>query len=247
MDKSISLPAEAREAIGKLKKAFTKAPLLQHFDPKLRIRLETDASGFAISGIISQLQDDDQWHPIAFWSKKMTDTERRYEAHDGELLAIVEAFKHWRHYLEGSRYPVVVKSDHANLRTFMEPRMKRLNGRQTRWAEMLAAFDFIIEHRPGVKNPADAPSRRPDYEPAEGELLEGTLLPILQEKLSRGLINPEDWEIVPSEYEPIKVGMMTRKSAVQDEDKMDVDEEETRSMDRTHLRMRITLKAIQGF
>ena len=45
----------------------------------------------------------------------MTDIETHYEAHDGELLAIVEVFKHWQHYLKGSRYPVIMKSDHANL------------------------------------------------------------------------------------------------------------------------------------
>lgn len=33
---------------------------------------------------------------------------------DQELLAIVEAFKHWRHYLEGSRYPIEVLTDHNN-------------------------------------------------------------------------------------------------------------------------------------
>ena len=66
----------------------------------------------------------------------------------------------------------------------MELKMKRLNRHQARWAKMLTVFDFTIEHRPGVKNPADAPSWRPDYEPTEGEVLEGTLLPTLQSKLS---------------------------------------------------------------
>ena len=59
-----------------------------------------------------------------------------------------------------------------------------LNRRQARWAEKLAAFDFTIQHRPGSKNPADAPSRRPDYEPAQGEDLSvDALLPTLQRKL----------------------------------------------------------------
>ena len=233
LDTEFQLPPKAREAFEHLKAAFTKAPLLRHFNPELRIRVETDASGFAISGIISHLQEDDgQWHPIAFWSRKMTDIETRYEAHDGELLAIVEVFKHWRHYLEGSRYPVVVKSDHANLRAFMDPKMKRLNGRQARWAEMLAAFDFIIEHRPGTSNPADAPSRRPDYEPTEGEVLEDTLLPTLQEKLSRGLIKPEEWSNVPSELGPLTVGMMTRSKKAAQTKKQDVNEAGTRLGDR---------------
>ena len=110
-----------------------KALLLWHFNPELRIRVETDASSFAISGIISQLQEDDgHWHPIAFWSWKMIDIETCYEAHDGELLAIIEIFKHWQHYLKGSRYPVIMKSDHANLQAFMDLKMKRLNRCQAR-------------------------------------------------------------------------------------------------------------------
>ena len=62
----------------------------------------------------------------------MTDIKIYYEAHNRELLAIVEIFKHWQHYLKGNRYPVVVKSDHTNLQAFMDPKIKRLNRHQAR-------------------------------------------------------------------------------------------------------------------
>jgi hypothetical protein len=39
----------------------------------------------------------------------------------------------------------------------------RINGRQARWLVYLTPYDFIIKHRPGLLNPADGPSRRPDY------------------------------------------------------------------------------------
>jgi hypothetical protein len=83
----------AETAFSWLKEAFTKAPILAHFDPQRRIRVETDASKFAIAAILKQLQKDDQWHPIAFWSRKLIDAETRYDTHDQELLAIVAAFK----------------------------------------------------------------------------------------------------------------------------------------------------------
>ena len=83
--------------------------------------------------------------------------------HDKELLAIVESFKHWRHYLEGSKYPIIVLSDHANLCYFMTT--TELNRRQVRWVEKLAAFDFTIQHHLGSKNPADMLSHYPDYKP----------------------------------------------------------------------------------
>jgi transposase InsO family protein len=178
-----AMTPEARSAFRRLKEVFTTSPLLRHFDPARKIRIEPDASGFAISAILTQLQDDGQWHPVAYWSRKMQPAESHYQIYDAEMLAIVSAFKQWRHYLEGSRYPITVLSDHANLRFFMTT--KELNGRQARWAERLSAFDFVIQHRPGAKNPADAPSRRPDY---ERERATHTMLPTLQEKLRRGLL-----------------------------------------------------------
>ena len=177
-----------RKAFDEIKAAFTQAPILRHFDPTLPIFVETDASGFAIAVIISQPFTAEGLskgarHPIAFWSRKLSPAEANYETHDAELLAIVQAFKQFRHYLEGSAYPVTVLSDHNNLRYFMTT--KELNGRQARWAERLARFDFRILHRPGKTNPADAPSRRPDYEVSEGEKA-SIALPTLQNMLRRG-------------------------------------------------------------
>ncbi len=141
--------------------------------------METDASDFAVAAILSQILSD-RWHPVAFWSRKMIPAERNYETHDQELLAIVDAFKQWRHYLEGSRYPIEVLTDHNNLRGFMN--VKALNGRQARWAVRLSSFDFTISHRPGKQNPADAPSRRPDYAGVNESMHK--LLPTLQHKLA---------------------------------------------------------------
>lgn len=174
-------PDAAERAFTQLRDAFLDAPMLRHFAPELPIRIETDASEFALAGILTQLQGDNkQWHPVAFHSRKMIPAERNYETHDQELLAIVTAFKHWRHYLEGSMHPVEVLTDHNNLKYFMG--MPNLNGRQARWAMKLSTFDFIITHRPGKTNPADAPSRRPDYK-GENESL-NRLLPTLQQKLA---------------------------------------------------------------
>ena len=85
----------AKLAFTELRQAFLKAPILHHFDPERHIRIETDVSGYAIGGVLNQLTLDDlgRWHPVAFFSRKMISAETRYETHDGELLAIVEAFK----------------------------------------------------------------------------------------------------------------------------------------------------------
>ncbi len=141
---------------------FQTAPLLRHYNPESAIRLEADASDVALGGVLSQLQPDTaKWHPIAFFSKQFKGAELNYATFDKELMAIVECFKHWRHYLEGTSQTIEVWSDHMNLQGFMK--QPRINGRQARWLIYLTPYDFIIRHRPGLLNPADGPSRRPDY------------------------------------------------------------------------------------
>ena len=97
----------------------------------------------------------------------MLPAEMNYETHDQELLAIVEIFKVWRYYLLGVHVTVIVLTDHNNLKYFMTT--KALNPRQARWAETLAQFNFEIRYRTGKSNPADGPSRRPDYKPSNDE------------------------------------------------------------------------------
>ena len=122
LSKSDFFTLGARLAFTKLRQAFVKAPILHHFDLEHYIRIETDASGYAIDGILSQLTLNDlgRWHPVAFFSRKMIMAETRYETHNGELLAIVEAFKTWRYYLERSQHEVLVPTKHKNLHQFMD-------------------------------------------------------------------------------------------------------------------------------
>ena len=166
------LTPDAREAFNRLRLAFIEAPILWHFDPECHIWIETDALGYAIGGMLSQLAsgtspdgvvtkaDLSQWHPVAFFSRKMIPAETRYETHNGELLAIVEAFKTWRHYLEGCKHEVLVLTDHNNLRRFMDT--KSLSSRQVRWAQELSRYYFQIDYCQGKANAtADALSRFP--------------------------------------------------------------------------------------
>ena len=107
----------AKLAFTKLRQAFCKAPILYHFDLERYIQIETDAFGYAIGGVLSQLTLDDlgQWHPMAFFSRKMIPVKTRYKTHDSKLLAIIKAFKTRRHHLEGFQHKVLVLTDHNNL------------------------------------------------------------------------------------------------------------------------------------
>ena len=53
------LTSGARKAFTELRQAFIKAPILHHFDPERHIWVETDASGYPIGGVLSQLTSDD--------------------------------------------------------------------------------------------------------------------------------------------------------------------------------------------
>ncbi|SOV03351.1 uncharacterized protein UDID_18641 [Ustilago sp. UG-2017a] len=98
--KKFELPEEAQQAFHQLIQAFTSAGVLQHFDYHLPTRLETDASDFAIAGVLKQ-EHEERWHPVAFYSRKMSSAERNYEIHDKELLAVVACLTQWRHMLAG--------------------------------------------------------------------------------------------------------------------------------------------------
>ena len=104
---------------------------------------------------------------MAFHSRKFQPAEINYEIHDKELLAIVDAFKHWRRYCEGATHQMQVYSDHQNLEYFTTTKV--LNRRQARWAQELAGIDFRIYYRPGTKNTKpDLLSRRSEYRPEKG-------------------------------------------------------------------------------
>lgn len=158
-------------AFDTLKAAFTSADLLRHFDPDLPLVLETDASDYAVAGILSHPTDKGDLRPIAFLSRKMNSAELNYEIHDKEMLAIIACFKEWRHYLEGAASQTTVYTDHRSLEYFTTS--KQLNRRQARWSEFLADFNFVIKYRPGVQGTKpDSLTRRSDYHPGHGASLD---------------------------------------------------------------------------
>ena len=108
MREPIFLIPSNKEAFNQLKQVFTKALILQHFDPEYYIWIETNASSHAISRVVSQLTSDQvildfksdltksdfgQWYLVVYFFRKMISSETYYKTHDGKLLAVVEAFK----------------------------------------------------------------------------------------------------------------------------------------------------------
>ena len=159
---------KCQEAFDSLKRAFTSAPILTHWIPDAPIVVETDASDYAVAAILSIQCPDAELRPVAFFSRTLTAPELNYDTHDKELLAIYEAFRSWRHYLEGSGSPIDVVTDHKNLEYFATTKL--LSRRQARWSEYLHQFHLIVRFRPGkLGAKPDCLTRRWDVYPKEGE------------------------------------------------------------------------------
>jgi Reverse transcriptase (RNA-dependent DNA polymerase)/RNase H-like domain found in reverse transcriptase len=79
---------EASQAFRTLKACFVREVVLQHYDPRKPCRLETDASGYGIAGILSQPYEVDaesgrvEWRPVAFFSRKLNPAELNYSIPD---------------------------------------------------------------------------------------------------------------------------------------------------------------------
>ena len=91
--------------------------------------------------------EDGKWRPMAFISKSINTTERNYEIHDKEMLAVIRCLEAWRHYLEGAKLEFEIWTDHKNLQYFMAS--QKLNQRQARWALYLSWFSFTLKYIPG--------------------------------------------------------------------------------------------------
>ncbi|KAM4057809.1 retrovirus polyprotein [Hirsutella rhossiliensis] len=151
------------EAFQELKRRFCESPVLKQWDPSLPTFLETDCSGYALGGVLSQEGPDGRRHACAFFSKRLSPAEYNYPIHDKEMLAIMRCLDNWNAELR-SCGPFTILTDHRNLEYFMT--RQKLTERQSRWAAELSQFDFKLEYRPGSEAVVpDALSRREQDKP----------------------------------------------------------------------------------
>ena len=99
----------------------------------------------AIGAVLSQLNKSNVEQPLAYYSRSLSNPERKYAVTRKEMLALVDSLRHFRCYLIGKKFKVL--TDHSALqwlRNFKEP-----VGQVARWIERLAEYEFEIVHRPG--------------------------------------------------------------------------------------------------
>jgi hypothetical protein len=109
---------EQQMAFDTFKATFTSAPILACFNPDWDVIVEMDASDYISASMLSQYDNDNVLHPMAYFSKKHSPIECNYKIYDKELMAIVRAFEEWRPELQSIINPIHVLSDHKNLEYF---------------------------------------------------------------------------------------------------------------------------------
>ncbi|CAA9994248.1 unnamed protein product, partial [Nesidiocoris tenuis] len=161
-DAKFRFEEEEKQAFLKLKELLCSGPVLRIYDPKCYTELHTDASIEGFGGVLLQKAPDDGClHPVHYFSRKTAPAQRKYSSYELEVLAIVESLKKFRVYLLGVKFKIV--TDCSAFTKTMEK--KDLGTRVARWAMLLEEFDYVIEHRPGVRmKHVDALSRRPIME-----------------------------------------------------------------------------------
>lgn len=149
---------DQQEAFNALKAIITSNPVLTLPDFSKPFILTTDASDIGTGAVLTQKDDGNKEHVIAFHSYTLTQAEGNYSTTEKEMLAVIKASKYFKTFLDDNKF--ILQTDHSALKELLS--CKEPKGRIARWVNYLQSLDFTIIHRPGISIPhADAMSRLP--------------------------------------------------------------------------------------
>lgn len=139
----------AEHALDELKSVLTSSPVLANPRYDLPFIIETDASQLAVGAALLQVHPEGN-RIIAYFSKKLSSTQRKYAATEKECLAVLMAVENFRHYVEGTTFTVI--TDAKSITWLFTITAANGNSRLLRWALKLQSFDFSIQYRKGKDN-----------------------------------------------------------------------------------------------
>ena len=149
-------------AFDHMKRCMTETFILHHFDQTCETILKTDSFNYVNNEVLSQYNDEELLHSIAFYSKNISSAECNYEIYDKKLLIIIQAFKHWWLKLKLTDISIKMFIDHQALISLMKD--KELSRHQIHWVQKLADFNFKIMYWSDKQNiKIDALTRRADF------------------------------------------------------------------------------------
>ena len=203
----MDLSAEALEAFEHLKAACLQAPILAFPDFNKPFLLETDASGKGLGAVLSQKQTDGCYHPIAYASRIMNDTEQRYHSNKQEFLAlkwaVTEQFHEYLSPYGKNRNEFVVRTDNNPLTYIFSS--TNLDAAGQRWVAQLASYNFSLEYQKGKDNTvADFLSRLDETLPKEEvqDYLDKIPYPGVKAVLDNAITPLEEWAEVGVRPDP---------------------------------------------
>ncbi|CAB4022598.1 Hypothetical predicted protein [Paramuricea clavata] len=137
------------------------SPVLAHYNLTAETKVVVDASPWALGAVLLQKQADDNYRPIAYGSRSLTDVEQKYGHIEKEGLAIVFGCERFHMYLYGRSFEL--ETDHRPLEHIYKAKLqsKPTSARLERWRLRLQEYDFHVICRPGASNLADPLSRLP--------------------------------------------------------------------------------------
>ena len=152
--------SEHEDAYQKILQALTSSPVINYFDTNKETELSVDASPVGVSAILAQ-RDSSSSTPnvIAYASRALTSTERRYSQTEKEALAIVWGIEHFHLYIHGAQFTLY--TDHKALEVIFSNPVSRPPARIERWLLRLQQYQFRVKYKQGSQNTADFLSRHP--------------------------------------------------------------------------------------
>jgi len=132
-----------------LKSALAQSTQLTFPKPGCHLTVTADASSRAIGACLNQVEDGCS-KPLCFFSRKLSDAERKFSTFDRELLAVFSAMKKWKPIVDGCR--VTVFSDHKPLVGAFKNTRERLSDKQQRQLSFLSELVVDIVHIAGKDN-----------------------------------------------------------------------------------------------
>ena len=141
---------EYQNSFESLKNALFKAPVLTHFDSDRKTVLKTDVFQYITGDVLSQYNDNDSLHSVAFYSKNILPVECNYHIYDKKLLIIIKCLKNWRFEFEMICDLFEVLTDNQALKHFKT--VQKLFFRQCCYFNLISDFNFYTKYYSGKVN-----------------------------------------------------------------------------------------------
>ena len=149
------------QAFKLVKEELIKPTVLALYDPQAKTKVSADASSYGLGAVLLQ-EKDGNWRPVAYASRAMNETEKRYAQIEKEALAATWSCEKFSDYILGSSF--TIETDHKPLVPLLTTKcFNSLPPRVLRFRLRLDRFDYVVSHVPGkLLYTADTLSRAPE-------------------------------------------------------------------------------------